>query len=452
MRDIALLIIVGGLLPVCLVRPWIGMLLYMWLSFMNPHRLTFGFAQTMPWAFAVALVTLIGLAITHDRKRIQWNTPLILMALCALYFTLTTFTAMAQTEAWRAWNQFEKIILMSVVLPFAIYGRDRIKLTVVVAALSIGFFGFKGGIFTITHGGVSQIRGPEGSFIEDNNSIGLALVMVVPLLHWLAGQETRKWLARSYLVTMWLSMLSAVFTYSRGALVGLAVIAPLLLLRTRRKVLVVLLLVPLAYFGKDWVPEELYSRAESIENYQTDTSAMLRFQSWGVALNVAREHPLSGGGFSFEYIADARWLAYAPFLVEGANNYARAAHSIYFQALGNHGFVGFGLFVAMLISTLLAFRRIMAQAKKSPETEWIGRLASGLQISLVAYMVSGAFLSLAYFDLPYLLISLSAILQRELATRGVASESARAGEPKPSLIPPGAIVGTSRTEGPLRRQ
>jgi putative inorganic carbon (hco3(-)) transporter len=345
----------------------------------------------------------------------------VLMLLCTVYFTLTTFTAMAPEHAWPLWDRFVKIVLMSVIVPLVIYGESRTRWLVAVTALSIGFYGFKGGIFTLLHGGVYQVRGPDGSFIGDNNSLGLALVMVIPLLHWLALQESKAWLRRFYLLTMYLNIISAVFTYSRGALLGLAAVLSLMFLKSRKKVVVVLLLVPLAYFGEDLIPHQLYSRAESIDSYQTDSSAMLRLQAWGVAWNLAKERPLRGGGFAFEYIPDARWLSYAPFMVENARNYARAAHSIYFQVLGDHGFVAFGAYLAMLGTMLQALRKVRRRNAGYDPPKWPGTLASALQVSMVGYMVSGAFLSLAYFDLPYLLIAIAAILQRESTVPAVAA-------------------------------
>jgi len=443
MRDLVLLAIVGALLPYCLFRPWIGVLVFTWLSMMNPHRLTYGFAYSWPWAFAVALVTVIGVVFSRDRRRMPWNAPLVLMVLCTIYFTMMTFFALAPEEyAWSAWERFVKIVLMTMIIPLVIYGQKRITWLVAVAALSIGFFGFKGGIFTLTHGGVFSVRGPAGSFIEDNNALGLALVMVVPLLHWLASQESRIVLKRIYSVTMWLSMLSSAFTYSRGALLGLASVTSLLFFKSQRKILVLLVAVPLIFFGMEFVPEQLYERAESIDNYQQDASAQLRLQAWGVAWNVAVERPLTGGGFAFEYVPDARWLSYAPFRVPNAANYARAAHSIYFQILGEQGFVGLALFLAMLFATLRSLRKTKLAAGKCG-APWIASLASSLQISLIAYMVSGAFLSLAYFDLPYLVIVLTAVLQREVAQYALQLDkrirTANSVRPIPSSLPARSI-------------
>jgi probable O-glycosylation ligase (exosortase A-associated) len=303
---------------------------------------------------------------------------------------------------------------MSLVIPTLIYGRHRISILVGIAALSIGFYGVKGGIFTLTRGGMFNVLGPEGSFIGDNNSVGLAFVMTCPLLYWLSGQVPNQWWKRGCQAAVGLTMLSAVFTYSRGAMVGLAVVGSLLFLRTRGKLWIIFLLAPLIYFGKDLVPGQLYDRAYSIEDYETDSSAQLRLQSWGVAFNIAKERPFTGGGFAFEYMPDDRWLSYAPFLVQNAQNYGRAAHSIYFQVLGYHGFMGLALFVGMLASTLLVCYRLKRAARRSAEGLWVADLASAIQISMIGYMVSGAFLSLASFDLPYFLIAICAVLQREL--------------------------------------
>ena len=44
---------------------------------------------------------------------------------------------------------------------------------------------------------------------------------------------------------------------------------------------------------------------------------------------------------------------------------------------------------------------VINHAGKVPELEWAARLVRMLQVSLVGFMVGGAFLSLAYFDVPY---------------------------------------------------
>ena len=58
--------------------------------------------------------------------------------------------------------------------------------------LSLGFYGVKGGIFTIVNGGVYRVQGPLGTFIGGNNEMALALVMTMPLMRYLQLQEQQQ--------------------------------------------------------------------------------------------------------------------------------------------------------------------------------------------------------------------------------------------------------------------
>ena len=55
-------------MPFILVRPWIGILLWSWLGYMNPHRLSWGFAYDFPFAAVAGAATLVGLVFTRDRR------------------------------------------------------------------------------------------------------------------------------------------------------------------------------------------------------------------------------------------------------------------------------------------------------------------------------------------------------------------------------------------------
>ena len=145
MRDYVLTAFVFALLPVCLVRPWLGILAWYWLGLMNPHRLTWGFAYTMPFAMLVGIATLLGAVMAKDRRPIPWNRELILMAILLAYFTVTTFFAWVPEYAWPQWEKVAKIIFMTFVATMFIYGKARIRALLLVVVASIGFYGFKGG-------------------------------------------------------------------------------------------------------------------------------------------------------------------------------------------------------------------------------------------------------------------------------------------------------------------
>ena len=132
---------------------------------------------------------------------------------------------------------------------------------------------------------------------------------------------------------------------------------------------------------------------DTIDNYQQDASAQGRINAWMMNWNIAT-HNISGGGF--EIYNPPTFAAYAPHPQE-----IHVAHSIYFSVLGEHGFPGLILFLSIWGLTWKSANWVRKNARKNPDTEWAAMLAGMCQVSLVGYAVGGAFLSLAYFDLPY---------------------------------------------------
>jgi probable O-glycosylation ligase (exosortase A-associated) len=311
---------------------------------------------------------------------------------------------------------------MAVVGTMLIHGRNRVRWLLLVAALSIGMYGIKGGAWAVLTGGVHRVFGPAGSFLFDNNFFGLACVMVIPVMMMLAREEPNKWMRRLLYGAVVLNILAAVFTYSRGAVVGLAIVLPLLFLRSQQRILLLVFIVPLAFIGKDLLPEKWVTRQESTLNYEQDESAMQRLATWNVHLNVALDRPLVGAGFNFHDSPDVqRYRSYAsPETIRYLSHaHGTAAHSVYFQLLGQHGFVGLGLFLGMLGAMYFRLRRIIRLCIGRKDVQWIASYASGLRIALIGYVVCGIFLSVAYFELLYLMVTVPAILAREMAAAGV---------------------------------
>ncbi len=383
MRDYVLTLIVVGLLPVAIVRPWIGVLAWYWIGLMNPHRLTWDFAYTMPFAMMVAIATLIGLLFTRDRKPVPAAAEIWLMAILLAYFTFTTPFAWAPDEAWGQLEKVTKVILMTVVTTMLIYGRDRIRALFFVLALSIGFFGLKGGIFTLRTGGGEMVQGPEGSFIEGNTFIGLALNMVIPVVVAMALDAQNKWVRRGLYLIAAMSVISVIFTYSRGAWLGLAAIAPFVIMQLRGKAIKMVLvatIVAVAAAAPMVFPDRVFTRADTLVNYESDCSANQRFMSWVVHWNVAKTYPLTGAGFNFEDSTNGRYLEF------GSEKYAHcflasssAAHNIYFQILGQHGFIAFAVWLLLLIVVQIKLARLRRQARLTAETTWMATYAGGLR-------------------------------------------------------------------------
>lgn len=446
LRDIFLTVVILGLLPSCLLRPWIGILVWSWLGYMNAHKLCWGFARGMPWAEIVAITVFMGILVSPDKERRalpNFKETWMLLGLWAVY-TLSTIFAWYPAEAWPQWEKVSKILLFTFLTLLYFQNRERLRILFLVLALSLGFYGLKGGIwvFRTPSLGSSVVMGPEGTFIGGNTEIGLALSMTLPFLLLLAREESRRWLRRLMLTAFGFSIIAIIFTYSRGAMLGLPVVLIMLFMRARRRVIGIAALVILYYFVMNFSPQEWFDRMGTIKTYEQDRSALMRLQSWEVAWRFALDHPLIGGGFwvlDHEYVFDLYLKDYIR---------AQSAHSIYFTVLSDHGFPGLILFVGLMVSCMWTMFRMRLQAGSRPEARWLVNYCQMIEASLMAYAVSGAFLSQSYWDLFYHLVSFVILLKAVAIQEGVLTAPVRQPTAKPYWVPhPALNVPPSTTSG-----
>lgn len=405
LRDIILSLIIFGAVPFILRNPYWGVLVWNWLAFMNPHRYTWAFAYRFRFSLVVAVATLFSFLIYGGRKKIPWDTPIVMMLCLAFWVSVTTLLALNPGGAVREWERFTKIMVMLLVTTAVIDTRWKLDGLIWIICLSLGFFGVKGGIFTLVHGGIYRVNGPPGSFIAGNNEIGFALIMTLPLMRYLQLTANRKFIRFGLWGAMALTAVSIVGTYSRGGFLAGAAMVFFLAIKSRKRASLIVFMILLIPALLVFMPGKWDERMESIKNYQQDGSAMGRINAWRYAWNLAKDRPIFGGGAN----AFTRQLfyRYAP----NPEN-VHDAHSIYFEMLAEQGFVGLGLFLSVGISTLFGARSLRKAARDEAALLWAKDLGNMLQTVIVGYAVGGAFLGLSYWDLPYTVVAIVAIARR----------------------------------------
>ncbi len=424
MRDIIVTLLVVGSLPFILRKPFFGVLVWTWLGLMNPHKLCWGFALTMPYAQMVAIAILVGWFISKEPKQIPWTGLSRLLAVWWAWMLFTSFFALL--DPWEQWDKVWKIMLLTFIALALLRSRERIEALVWVCVISLGLYGVKGGIFTLLTGGGYSVYGPAGTFIGGNNEIGLALIMTVPLMRYLQLTSASKPVKLAMTASIVLTLLSIVATHSRGAFLGLFVMVGYLLVQSRNKGAVLLLIVLALPAIFVMMPEEYFGRMETIQSFQEDRSAMGRINAWWTAFYIALDRPFVGGGF--EVFRPLTFVKYAP-----DPNMYHDAHSIYFEVLGEHGFIGLALFLSLGLGSLITLGRVKRFAGEHESLTWMRDLASLLRVSLVGYATAGAFLGLAYFDFYYTLVAITVALS-------VLAERYRAeGIPEPAQAAPPAV-------------
>lgn len=444
MRDLLVTAIVFGLLPLIFWRPYIGILLWSWLSYMNPHRQTWGFAYDMPFAQIVAITLLLAMLVRGGPFKLPFKPVLFVWIGLLVWMAVSTFFALFPAEAQAQLIKVYKIQIVTFLTMMLITDQRKINLLIGVIVSSLAYYSVKGGVFTLLTGGAHRVYGPSGTYIEENNGLAIAILMMVPLMFYLRSLLKKVWARNAMTGAMVLSLVSVVGSQSRGALIAISTLAIFFWLKSKQKMLSAIFMLLLALGLVAFMPQSWHERMGTISSYEEDGSAMGRINAWRYSINVASDR-ITGAGFeSWTLSTFSRW---APNPQD-----VHAAHSIYFGMLADHGWIGLILYVAVLTMTWRSLSRVERNTRDASEFEQHNLLARMLKVSLVAYFSGGAFLSLTYFDLPWHLIAISLLLETQLQAKGTYSRGSAIGANSNPLALEQMAVGSRVNTPDVRRR
>jgi putative inorganic carbon (hco3(-)) transporter len=273
-----------------------------------------------------------------------------------------------------------------------------------------------------------RLSGPLG----EQNRYGQVLLVLVPLAISRMRAERRVALRSLAAALAGLILAGMVLSFSRGAAVALAVIAIGMVIcgfvRLRHLLVTALALAVLVMA----VVPEYGLRVRSLgaadtataQDSQADAAIRGRATENLAALATFRDHPFLGagpGGFFARYSQeqanklDLRYL--------GKN---RRAHNMYLEIAADTGIVGLVAFLAIVVATLAQLRRV-ALLWDALGREDLVVLAQAFALSLLAYLVSAAFLQLSYQRYFWFLLALAnatAWMLRRDAARAVRAPAA----------------------------
>jgi len=416
MRDVLVLSIVLGSVPICFVNPYFGVLMWYWITYFNPHRFTWGIAYGFPVALVVAAPTLAGLLFTRKAIRSLGIRESLLLMLLWVWFAFTYIHAQGiplfadnMADAAYEMSHVSKILLITFAMVLVVTTKERLRGLMLVTAGSLGLLAVKGALFGLRTAGDSRVWGPPDSFLADNNAFGLALNMCLPLLFFLARDEKRRWLRVSLRVMFLCTIVVVLLTYSRGALLGLAVVLTAIIFKSRHRVAGVVVALFAAFLVLSFAPPAWMDRMGQFAQGHLDSSAEERLISWGTSWNLAHDYPLTGG--SFDVLPNVNvFQRYQPRPLP-MGFLSSAPHSIYFQLLADHGFPGLFLFLLIIASCFWSLRRIRRTARWNPSVSYLVNYSHMVEVAILGFMISGAFLGFVYLDVIYQMIGLVAVLK-----------------------------------------
>ena len=266
------------------------------------------------------------------------------------------------------------------------------------------------------------MNGIGNSSLTDNNLFAVGMIMVLPVLLYISTILENKIARSSALIGALLTILTIIATNSRGGFLALAVLGVWYFIGSRRKGIALIAVLAAITLVFAMAPESWFDRVSSIQNADEDISFMNRVAAWKVSSALALGNPVFGAGFSavnMHWVWDTYKNMPSLIALDMSPYSPYVAHSIYFQVMGDMGFVGFFLFLALLLSAYVNRKAITRKIKKSNRQDliWARDLADAMFLSLLGYMVGGAGVSLAYYEVVYILICLMSVLNTIVDTQ-----------------------------------
>lgn len=455
MLDLVFLAFIGYVLVLGLRRPFLWVLLYVYIDILAPQRIGYSIIASLPVSL-IAFAAAFGGWIALDRKegaRFTLRQGLMLMLLAYCFWT--TGNADFPAEAATKWDWVWKALLFAIFLPLTLTTRARIEGLALVLLLSVATIVIGTGMKTILGGGGYQnlkFFVNDNSGIYESSTLATVAIGLIPMLWWFVRHGTiirPHFLVTAFAVALtFASLLVPIGTEARTGLLCIAALGGLVLRYTKRRVLFIAGAAMLGLVALPFLPQSYYQRMSTLAQPSGDESASTRVAVWEWTLDYVAEKPMGGGfdafrGNTFNYVMPVKQtsgntttVTYQPVEDKG-----RAYHSSFFEMLGEQGWPGLLMWVALHVIGLWQMERIQRRwrARTDEAERWIAPFAAALQMSALIYLVGATFQGIAYQPVMLMLVG----LQIGLNTYCLRIDSAR-GLLERSASRKAAIAGTMR--------
>jgi probable O-glycosylation ligase (exosortase A-associated) len=432
-RDLVVFLLFVGLLPLCFLRPWFGLMTFTWLAYNRTQDLTWGFARGLPISQTVAIAMIAGWLIWEPRPLMRNDNRLKAMVLLLI---VVGFSIGLNRLRWdyqgSRYQELIKIILVSLLTSALCINRGRLRGVMFVIAGALGFFGVKNALWFMM--GQQTGIGP-GGMLKDNNDFALAMVMNLPLLWYLSEEAGRMRFGRfarpAMRVAFFMTMLTIMATGSRGGFLSMGVTLVAMALKTRWKIPAIVGMGLLGALGLMMAPAEYIERLGTITDAK-DASVIGRLVSWKVAFEMIKDKPLLGIGFKNMVFDYQMYLARVQIPAAWGEIPSRVAHNSYLQVWAETGTIAFGAFMFMILSTILLARRIARTVRRTADA-WVVPYANSIEVTFYGFLTGALFLNRAHFDLIYQLVAVAAAVPAVIvAERAVIARKTRRKGPAPA--------------------
>lgn len=452
MLNLALACFVLMMLALGLRRPFIWVLLYLYIDILAPQKFPFSLLASVPISLIAFVLAVVGWALFDDKTGLRFSFRQALLLVLLIYCGISTQTADFAAAAAGKWDWVWKALVFAIFLPLTLTTRLRLEAASLVMVLSASAIMIEGAIKTLAGGGGYNML---KFFVNDNTglyegstlaTVGIALV---PLALWVSRHGTifpPDWRTRLFgLGVGFAALLIPVGTEARTGLLCAGLLAVLMLRTVKNRGLYIAMMALAGVIAVPLLPSSFSKRMNTIENHKADESASTRIAVWTWTLHYVADHPFGGGFEAYrgnKLVIDTQSASSAggvTTMKDGETTDAgRAFHSAYFEMLGEQGWAGLVLWLTIQISGIVQLEHALRHLRKStdPRDKRDAAMALALQQGHIVYMLGACFVGIAFQPFIYMLIGLQIALVRQVGER----RRARSGPPSGRMQMQGAAV------------
>jgi probable O-glycosylation ligase (exosortase A-associated) len=426
-HDLAFLIFLGVFVAMGLRKPFLLVLVYVYIDIVAPQRLTYYLLNAVPISAIAVGLAVAGWLVIDDKRdaRVAPRQGLILALLGYCY--VTTVQADFPIDALDKWEWVWKALAFAAFLPLTLRTRLRIEALLLFMVLSASSIIIVGGIKTLVSGGgygELNLMVTNNSGLYESSTIATVAVAIVPLILWFVRHGTvfpPDWRVRCFGYALaFACLLIPVGTSARTGLLCIGLLAVLMLRTVKRRALYLGAIALLGVAAVPLLPSAFTQRMGTIKTYDADASASSRLAVWKWTLEFVKLHPF-GGGFEAYRQNNIRFDVKK---IQGAQtagarvevDKGRAYHSAYFEMLGEQGWPGLILWLFIHLSGVVRME-MLRRRYQTGEYAWAGSLAGALQSVQLIYLLGAAFIAIAFQPVIYMLIGAQIGLDTYLARR-----------------------------------
>lgn len=439
MLNLGLACFVLLMLALGLRRPFIWVLLYLYIDILAPQKFPFAQLASIPISLVAFVLAVVGWAFFDDKSRVRFSFRQFLLVLLLVYCGISTQAADFPVQAAGKWDWVWKALVFAIFMPLTLTTRLRLESASLVMVLTAAAIIIEGAVKTLLGGGgYGQLK----FFINDNtglyegSTLACVAIALVPLGLWLGREGTifpPEWRTRWFSYGLAFSaVLIPVGTEARTGLICAGLLAVMMLRTVKNRGLYIAMMAVAGMVALPMLPSTFSKRMNTIENHKADESASTRIAVWTWTLGYVADHPF-GGGFQV-FLGNKLTIHTQDAQAEGGGvttmksgqtqDAARAFHSAYFEMLGEQGWPGLILWLTIQISGIVQLEGVQRRLRKStdPRDRKDAAMALALQQGHIVYMVGATFVGIAFQPFIYMLIALQIALVRQVGERRLRGE------------------------------